>query len=660
MKTSRALLFVIAPLLILALPVAVYLTDRSVSNGTLPRNVSVAGIDVAGLSPDEAFTVVRSYAEGLHAEPSAFMVNGMTYELNPNDVDMSISVDSAVEAAASETNYGIVDGFLPWIRSFSTDLDFPIEVTIDGTSIDGYLEQWELAAIPEPAFDGDIAIVDGHVRVTYPTAGMRIDRVAARAAIETAMLDGVERSVTLPLVDSQPLISNQEFDEAVATVETLIGRPMTLHDAESGATLIVLGSEMAAATTIDIVTTSPAHISVDLDPEVLATTLESRLSRFEKPPVEVQIDTSVASGRVSVTAPENGTRVDIEAVTEALYEAAMAGGRGDLPIVTDVEPRITAEQVEAWGPLGLVSSFRTRYTPGQPRVTNIQTMARAVDDSIVWPGETFSINDKVGQRTEAKGYVRDAAIIDGEVYCCDSPVNVGGGVSQFGTTFFNAVFFGGYEDIEHRPHSIYFSKYPEGREATLGYLHPDVIFRNNTDAPVIIRTARTASSVTVLFFGNNGGLKVASERSDRRNFTEPRVIYEENPSLSPGTQRVVKGGSEGWTVTVTRVITYPDGTVEREPFTWRYRGGAKKIQVASCATVSGSARCTSPPSTTPPTTLPPTTTTLPEDTTTTTVPEETTTTTEAPTTTTVPEETTTTTEAPTTTTEAPTTTTTAG
>ena len=288
-------------------------------------------------------------------------------------------------------------------------------------------------------------------------------------------------------------------------------------------------------------------------------------------------------------------------------------------------------------------------------------MAKTVDGSIVMPGETFSINEKVGRRTEAKGYVRDGAIINGEVYCCDSPTNVGGGVSQFGTTFFNAVFFGGYEDIEHKPHSIYFKKYPEGREATLGYPHHDVVFRNNTDAPVIIRTSRTASSVSVIFFGNNGGLKVAAERSDRRNFTEPRVIYEENPSLSPGTEKVVSRGSEGWTVTVTRVITYPDGTVVREPFTWRYQGNAKKIQVASCSTAPGSARCTKPPGETTTTT----TTTTPPDTTTTTEPDGSTTTTTEPggsttTTTTEAPTTTTTTEAPTTTTttEAPTTTTT--
>ncbi len=641
MNLGRIGLFIGTPLLILMLPLAMYLTDMSVNNRSLPRNISIAGVDVGGLPPDEAFTVVRSHEEGRHAEPSAFVVNGTTYELSPNAVGMKIEVDSAISAAISESSYGVLDGLIPWFRSFSTELDYPVEISIDGTSIDHYLELWELAAIPEPAFDGNIAILDGEVLVTYPTAGMRIDRIAARNIVESAMLDGVERSVDIPLVNRVPVLSNQEFDEAAATVETMISRPVTLHSTEVDATLIVLRSELAAAVTIDIVTTPPAHIDVGLDPGILATTLDSRLAAFERPPIEVQIATNVASGRASVTPPENGTRADVDSLAEALYEAALTGGRGDLPMVIDLEPRITAEQVAAWGPLGLVSRFTTRYISGRPRATNIQTMARTVDDSIVWPGETFSINEKVGQRTEAKGYVRDAAIINGEVYCCDSPVNVGGGVSQFGTTFFNAVFFGGYEDIEHQAHSIYFSKYPEGREATLGYLHPDVIFRNNTDAPVIIRTAYTATSVTVLFFGNNGGLKVASVRSDRRNFTEPRVIYEENPALSPGTQRVVTGGSEGWTVTVTRVITYPDGTVEREPFYTRYRGSAKKIQVASCATVSGSARCSSPPSTTPPTTAAPTTTTMPEETTSTTAaPEETTSTTAAP------EETTSTTAAP--------------
>ena len=355
MTPSRILLIIVAPLLILMLPFAVYLADTTINSGTLPRNISIAGIDVAGLPPEEAFTVVRAYQEGLFAEPSAFQVNDMTYELYPNDVGMRIDVDSALSAAITQTDRGLLDGLLPWFQSFSAKLDIPVEVTIDGASIDHYVQLWELAAIPEPAFDGDITIVDGRVVITYPNAGMRIDRDAARIIIEAAMLDGVEQSAEIPLVDRVPVLSAEQLDDAAATVESLINRPITLHSDEADETLIVLRSELAAAVTIDIVTTSPAHIEIGLDSDIIATTLESRLAEFEQPPVEVQIDTNVATGRASVTLPENGTRVDIDTLAEALYNAALNGGRGDLPIVTDVEPRITAEQVEA--KVGLLFSF---------------------------------------------------------------------------------------------------------------------------------------------------------------------------------------------------------------------------------------------------------------------------------------------------------------
>jgi vancomycin resistance protein YoaR len=659
-KMGRTAVLVLAPLLILLLPVAVYATDRWVNSGDLPRNASVAGVDVAGLTPDEALTVVRAEQDAIYAQPSLFVVNGTTFELDPADVGLTLEVETAVAQVDTARDDGLIDGLLPWVRSFtSSTVNSPVTVAVDGDAIDRVIEQWEHEAIRVPAFDGDITVVGRTVEIDYPRAGLRIDREAAHAVVESALLTGRHGPEEIPLLDLPAALSTEDLDDAAATIEQLISRPVTLRNAVSDATLVITPTEIADAVTIDFVIESPAHINIGLDPEIMKAALEPRAAALEEPPVEVQIDTNVATGRVSVTPPENGSRVDLDAVTPAVQAAALGNGRGYLPIVADVEPNTTIEEVEAWGQLELVSSFTTRYPSGQPRVTNIHTMAKTIDGSIVWPGETFSINETVGRRTEAKGYVRDGAIINGEVYCCDSPTNVGGGVSQFGTTFFNAVFFGGYEDVEHQPHSIYFSKYPEGREATLGYPHPDVVFRNNTDAPVIIRTGRTGSSVTVVFFGNNGGLKVASERSDRRNFTEPRVIYEENPSLSPGVEKVVSRGSEGWTVTVTRVITFPDGTVVREPFVWRYRGNAKKIQVASCSTAPGSVRCTVPPTTT---TVPPdtTTTTLPPEETTTTLPPDTTTTTAAPPTT-APPTTTTTTAAPpttappttTTTTEAP-------
>ncbi|HHC08699.1 MAG TPA: hypothetical protein ENK55_08270 [Actinobacteria bacterium] len=197
--------------------------------------------------------------------------------------------------------------------------------------------------------------------------------------------------------------------------------------------------------------------------------------------------------------------------------------------------------------VGLVASFTTRHPCCEARVVNIQLMASIVDGAVVAPGETFSLNEYVGPRTEERGFVRAGAIIGGRVYCCDHPANVGGGTSQFATTFYNAIFFGGYEIVAHRPHSLYFTRYPMGREATMGYPTPDVVFRNDTLTPVTIRTSYTPRSITVSLYGNNEGREVRTQ-----------TIGHATPAA-------------GGTVTVTRTIVHPNGRSTYEQWTHTYR-----------------------------------------------------------------------------------------
>ena len=202
---------------------------------------------------------------------------------------------------------------------------------------------------------------------------------------------------------------------------------------------------------------------------------------------------------------------------------------------------------DAPGPIG---TFTTYYDscPDPCRVTNIQLIADAVDGVVVEAGDIFSVNDHVGQRTEAKGYVPAGAIIGGELYCCDHPANIGGGTSQFATTLYNAVFFAGLEDVFHRPHSIWFSRYPMGREATLGYTSPDVKFRNTTDWPVTIEVDYTESSITVTIVGVTDVVDVESIRTGSATTTD------------------------GGTVTIKRIITFEDGTTETQSWTHTYNG----------------------------------------------------------------------------------------
>jgi hypothetical protein len=202
-------------------------------------------------------------------------------------------------------------------------------------------------------------------------------------------------------------------------------------------------------------------------------------------------------------------------------------------------------------PTTLLAEFTTYYSAcADPcRVTNIQLISDTVNGVVVQPGQVFSVNETVGQRTVEKGYVAAGAIIGGVVYCCDSPINIGGGTSQFATTLYNAVFFAGLEDVEHRPHSLYFSRYPMGREATLNYTSPDLKFRNNTTLPVTIVVEYTETSITVKLLGQSDVVGVESFRTGNATF------------------------ADGGRVTVERVITFVDNRTESQIWTWTYRAG---------------------------------------------------------------------------------------
>src|SRR5205085_8249446 len=111
------------------------------------------------------------------------------------------------------------------------------------------------------------------------------------------------------------------------------------------------------------------------------------------------------------------------------------------------------------------------------------------------PHTRLSINGLIGPRTLAKGFVVDHVIEDGKF-----AEAVGGGISQFATTLFNASFFAGLDVPEYQSHSIYISRYPYGREATLNFPHPDLIIANNTPYGVLIWPTYTGTTLTVSLY----------------------------------------------------------------------------------------------------------------------------------------------------------------
>jgi len=183
-----------------------------------------------------------------------------------------------------------------------------------------------------------------------------------------------------------------------------------------------------------------------------------------------------------------------------------------------------------------------------------------VDGAIVRPGETFSLNAHTGERNYAAGYHDAPVIIGGRL-----EPGVGGGASQFTTTLFNAAYYAGLEDVEHKPHSFYFARYPAVIESTIFYPTLDLKFKNTTAYGILIDAVTTGRSVTVSLWSTRVYDSVTTEYGPRRNPTAPQTVR--RPA---GPSCITSSGLPGFTQDAWRVIRKDGREIERRKFTWRY------------------------------------------------------------------------------------------
>src|SRR3954471_12707372 len=167
-------------------------------------------------------------------------------------------------------------------------------------------------------------------------------------------------------------------------------------------------------------------------------------------------------------------------------------------------------------PYVVVGRFTTPYDCCPPRVTNIKRAARDLDGMTVPPGGRFSLNEALGERTLENGYVAAPSISGGELV--DSG---GGGISQVSTTLYNAAFFAGLRLVAHTPHSFYISRYPMGREATVSWGGPELVFQNDWAATLLMRLKTTPTSITIWFYSQLLGRRVSTVTDTPRNYVRP-------------------------------------------------------------------------------------------------------------------------------------------
>ena len=220
-----------------------------------------------------------------------------------------------------------------------------------------------------------------------------------------------------------------------------------------------------------------------------------------------------------------------------------------------LKPKVTVKSLGQEAFPDLLASYSTTYSTGNyNRSTNISLAARSVNGYVLMPGETFSYNSTVGQRTAARGYKEAGVYLNGEV-----TTGLGGGICQVSSTLYNAILLANLEIVERSNHTFKPTYVPAGQDATVSWGSPDFKFKNNRNYP--IRITATAGNGSVSF--NVYGLKTSDDYEVKIVSSEIGSIpfstqYQETSSLPAGTQKITQAGSNGCK-TQTYKILYKNG-----------------------------------------------------------------------------------------------------
>ncbi|MEU7999981.1 VanW family protein [Catellatospora sp. NPDC049111] len=515
----------------------------------VPRGAKVLGIDIGGTTA-EAADALRTGLAGRADQLAASLtvrVGEQTATVQPQDVGLAVDVDATVAAAVKR-------GHNPFATLFGGDEVAPV-VTVDEARLATALapaaqKSGTAMTLPGVSFDGTTP------KPVYPKAGRGLDSAEAADAVRDGWLRHAE--VEVPLGDRDPASSNADVDKMIAEVaQPAVSAPVAVTTSKGTVTM----SPKAIAASLVIGADADGKLYSRVDEKRLRKALGKDLAKVEVQPKNATIDGT--GGVPQVVAASGGTLVDTAKLATDLMPVLKRTTDRTVPAgFKEVKPATTTGDLAQLGIKEQVSSFTTYFTGGlsSPRSKNIVQIAKEVDGAIVRPGETFSLNGHTGPRGYAEGYHDAPVIMDGKLV-----PGVGGGASQFTTTIFNASYYAGMKDVEHKPHSYYFTRYPAVIESTIMYPTLDLRFTNTTPYGVLIDTSHTEDSVTVSMWSTKVYDSITTQYDPKRDIAQPeKVVLEDGPTC------IATAGSEGFTQDAWRIFRKDGKEIKREKFTWRY------------------------------------------------------------------------------------------
>ena len=540
------------PVVLLGAAVAAWAYDTREDDAVV-RNVTLAGVDIGTMSEAELTDQVAELADAYQDTPVNLEVGDRTIEATVGELGAKVDQAATVEAALAIGHGGSAVGRpFAWAQSFWDGETAPVIFRANPVRVEDALVTLQ-GDERTPPVEPSIQVVEDRFEVVPGTDGQGIDATDILTGLNHAGADstGPDDAITLEVQNKTipPRFPDSDAEALAQEANAMSAQPLE----------ITAGGQTAAATPAQIRNWISSKVGAEqlrlkVDREQIKTDLPLILPDFGEAPVDASFTVGAFGPEVVPGRPGTGCCAAGSAV-----EVVQALRDGETSVELRLGPRepdLTTEEAEALGIVeeitlpdqepcntGSANGCRktTHHNCCEGRNTNINRMADIVRGYVIMPGEQFSINEVVGPRTVENGFVSAGAIENGE-----HVEAVGGGVSQFATTSFNAAFFAGLDIPSYQFHTEHIGRYPYGRESTVSYPQPNFIIENNTPYGVLMWPTYTDTSITMTLYSTRYavGEQTGQTTSPRGSCTD---------------------------VTTTRTRTFVDGHTENATFHGYYR-----------------------------------------------------------------------------------------
>ena len=545
------------------------------NDGRVLPGVSVAGIDIAGLSRNAADAKLRQALPSLSGGSLSVDIDGQTETIPYADFGREYDFDLMLDQAMS---VGRGDNFIEQLRE-------QIGILLSGTSITPQVT-WDNDALATrvaalagaaqvPAVNASVERVDGAYVVTPASDGVAVDVTKAVEAAMAAVnnVSAASTQISVGGTPVEPEVGTAQAQAAADRAEGVVGTalPLAGEDLSSSINPDVLRGWVS----LNQVALGDWQLSIPSEP--VAQWLAAYASTTDVPPTNASF--GFEGGTVSVIPSAPGRALDVTTTTANVVAALNERANGATPATVNlalapVEPEFTTAQAqELSSRVELLGTWTTHYVPGplNGNGVNIEIPTRTVDGMVVQPGEQFDFLTAIGDVTSPP-YVEGGVLIHGQI---KEDGAIGGGMCSCSTTLFNAVMRAGLQIDQRTNHSIYISRYPVGLDATVwesGGSRRTMAFTNDTGYPVLIQGINGRGKVTFEVYGINDGRSVQLSDPVVENLRKAETWLEFTDDLAPGVRRRTQDGYDAFDSSVTRTVRDATGNViHLDTWTSHYR-----------------------------------------------------------------------------------------